>query len=250
MMRLYPAAPHPFVIEPPESEARWFPRGETLEFGLVLVGKALDYLAYFTFAFLRLGERGLGGRRGKFVLDEVLAAGANGSISIYRHAEETLHQPPPFPVAEIMESRCRELSRSDELSFHFLTPSRVKFDGHLVEKPEFHHLIRSLLRRLSSLSYFHCGTKLELDFRGLIERARAVTCTASDLHWMDWDRYSSRQKQRMTLGGFTGQVTYRGDFTQFLPLLALGEIVHLGKAASFGLGRIAVEPGVRSGVSS
>ncbi len=40
----------------------------------------------------------------------------------------------------------------------------------------------------------------------------------------------------MRLGGFVGQVTYRGDFTEFLPYLLLGTYTHVGKGATFGLG--------------
>lgn len=40
----------------------------------------------------------------------------------------------------------------------------------------------------------------------------------------------------MRLGGFVGQVTYRGDFTTFLPYLVLGTYTHIGKGATFGLG--------------
>ena len=59
----------------------------------------------------------------------------------------------------------------------------------------------------------------------------------SDLQWQDWERYSNRQKTRMTLGGFVGRVTYRGVFQPFWPFLLLGTFVHVGKGAAFGLGQ-------------
>ena len=55
---------------------------------------------------------------------------------------------------------------------------------------------------------------------------------------------SSRQKQKMSLGGFIGEATYAGNFGEFLPMLAWGEVVHLGKAVSFGLGRYELRVGV------
>lgn len=79
-----------------------------------------------------------------------------------------------------------------------------------------------------------------MDFKGLIERAKGIERVSSDLRWHDWERYSGRQKQKMSLGGFIGEATYAGDFGEFLPMLAWGEVVHLGKAASFGLGRYAI----------
>jgi CRISPR/Cas system endoribonuclease Cas6 (RAMP superfamily) len=69
-----------------------------------------------------------------------------------------------------------------------------------------------------------------------VEQARAVETVTSDLRWVDWERYSNRQQARMRLGGFVGQVTYRGDFTEFLPYLLLGTYTHVGKGATFGLG--------------
>jgi hypothetical protein len=110
----------------------------------------------------------------------------------------------------------------------------------LTPQPEFHILIRTLLRRLSNLAYFHCGTELDLNFRGLITAAEQIETVHSDLRWYDWERYSTRQDARMKLGGFVGTVTYRGDLLPFLPLLRLGEVVHIGKGTSFGLGKYVI----------
>lgn len=118
-----------------------------------------------------------------------------------------------------------------------MTPLRQRFDGRITDKIEFHILIRNLLRRISSLSYFHCGEKFQVDFKGLIERAKAVNQIKSDLHWYDWKRYSTRQEEWMSLGGVTGKVSYEGELTEFMPLLKLGEYVHVGKGTSFGLGK-------------
>jgi CRISPR/Cas system endoribonuclease Cas6 (RAMP superfamily) len=90
---------------------------------------------------------------------------------------------------------------------------------------------------LSALSYFHVGRSLDLDFTGLIERARQVQLADASFRWVDLERYSGRQKRPMTLGGIVGEATYAGDLGEFLPFLRLGEQVHVGKASSFGFGR-------------
>jgi len=246
MMRLYPSAPHPFVIEPPASTQRLVAGGDPLDFGLVLVGRALDYLPYFVYAFVALGELGLGRQRGKFSLEKVEAANGDRWISVYDQEHKTLQRSPACLTGETMQNRSRELAGRQQLTLDFLTPTRIKSAEHLVEQPEFHHLIRTLLRRLSSLSYFHCGHKPDLDFRGLIERSQKIERVSAHLHWHDWERYSSRQKQHMLLGGFLGSVTYSGDFDEFLPLLAWGEVLHVGKAASFGLGQYQISIGGRN----
>ena len=41
----------------------------------------------------------------------------------------------------------------------------------------------------------------------------------------------------MNLGGFAGEIEYEGDgIDEFLPLIAAGELLHMGSNTSFGLG--------------
>ena len=127
------------------------------------------------------------------------------------------------------------------MTLNYLTPTRITYDGQLHSAPDFHVIIRSLLRRLSILCYFHCGEELHLDFKGIIERAKQIEMGDKDVRWHDWERYSARQDTRMKLGGFIGRVNYQGDLTEFLPLIKLGERVHVGKATGFGLGRYQIE---------
>ena len=128
-------------------------------------------------------------------------------------------------------------NHNSKITILLLTPLRLRFDGHITDNLEFHVLIRNLLRRISSLSYFHCGEKFQVDFKGLIEKAKAVNQIKSDIHWYDWKRYSTRQEEWMSLGGVTGTVSYEGDISDFMLLLRLGEYAHVGKGTSFGLGK-------------
>jgi len=58
-----------------------------------------------------------------------------------------------------------------------------------------------------------------------------------NLTWLDWTRYSSRQQQKMSLGGVVGTWRLAGRLAPFARLLQLGEWLHVGKEATFGLGR-------------
>ncbi|MGB9716175.1 MAG: CRISPR system precrRNA processing endoribonuclease RAMP protein Cas6, partial [Thermodesulfovibrionales bacterium] len=103
---------------------------------------------------------------------------------------------------------------------------------------EFHILIRNLLRRLSLLSYFHCGGEpAELDFKKIIEMAKRVNLKERNLRWYDWERYSTRQDTRMKMGGFVGDIIFEGYIEPFMPFIKAGEILHVGKGTSFGLGK-------------
>ncbi len=282
MLRLYPKVPHPFVIEPPDTEKQSFEPGEAFSFHVILIGQAIDYLPYFIYTFTELGKQGIGQGRGKYDLILVEGVGfGNEAVPIYHNTTQTLANNYPIIqarqfVQENMESRSiakcnktfsssqgknravsspyegedkggvknlpqqgcsQENNHNNTITISLLTPLRLRFDGHITDKIEFHVLIRNLLRRISSLSYFHCGEKFEVDFKSLIEKAGAVKMIKSDMRWFDWKRYSTRQEEWMSLGGVTGTVSHEGDLSEFMLFLRLGEYVHAGKGTSFGLGK-------------
>ena len=83
-----------------------------------------------------------------------------------------------------------------------------------------------------------------------IERASTVSVVSHHLRWFDWERFSSRQNSEMKLGGLLGDVSFEGDVRPFGPLLRAGEIVHVGKGTSFGLGQyLLTPPDVSEGVA-
>ena len=47
----------------------------------------------------------------------------------------------------------------------------------------------------------------------------------------------------MKLGGLIGSITYEGNLDKFLPLLRIGEYIHVGKAVTFGMGRYRIKTG-------
>jgi hypothetical protein len=119
-----------------------------------------------------------------------------------------------------------------------VTPTRIRIEGDLQANLSFELLVRNLLRRISMLIAVHGSAKMAVDFRGLIDRAHNVKKVAERLRWDDWERYSNRQQTKMKLGGFIGEVEYVGDaISEYLPLIAAGELLHIGAGTSFGLGK-------------
>jgi len=244
VLRLNEHVPHPFVIRPPLDERREYPRGERLSFGVMLIGRGVQYLPYFVIVFQQLGRQGLGRELGRMALDTVTAVSAwDGTRTpLYSAGLPTL-QPdaPPMTWADV-ERRAAALP-TDRMRVRFLTPTRLKHGGGWARRPEFHILIRALLRRLSSLAYFHCGERLEADFRGLIAQAEQVRLGECDLRWVERERWSGRQQRAMSLGGLVGEAEYVGDLSPFRSLLAAGELLHVGKATVFGNGLFRVGDG-------
>ena len=97
--------------------------------------------------------------------------------------------------------------------------------------------MKNILRRLSALAYFHCNNELNLDFKAIIEDIQNIKTIEKKLYWEDWTRYSNRAKTKMLLGGIKGYIVFEGDLEKFYPFIKLGEYLHIGKEATFGLGR-------------
>ena len=230
--RGYTFAPHPFVIEPPDGAQRIYEPETEFQVGLILVGRALDYLPYFIYAFEDMGRRGLGIGRGKAALKRVIALGSGEEQCIYQ--AETGQLKPDYPV-------CAGPPNGEDvgtrLRLRLCTPTRLKTEGHYASRLDFTLLVRALLRRASDLARFHCGAELDLDYRYWVERAAYVQAVAAQLHWHDWERYSQRQDRKIKLGGLVGEAEFAGEWEPFMPLLRLGAAMHVGKGTGFGLGR-------------
>jgi CRISPR-associated endoribonuclease Cas6 len=233
IMRKYETAPHPFIIEPPAERRRGYKPDNEITFKLTLIGKAIDYLPYFIYTFDELGKIGIGKGRGKYKLKEALAGGRK----IYSHKTKTLKS---FSISKItipMPLNTRG-SKTNTLTLKFLTPTRIVYSGRLTLDLEFHVLIRNLLRRVALIYYFHAGgDPSDWQFNEIISMAKDINVREKNLRWHDWARYSTRQDTRMKMGGFVGEITFEGNITPFMPLLKAGEVLHIGKGTSFGLGK-------------
>jgi len=239
VLRNFDEVPRPFVIEPPSDRRTLVPPGARLTFGLTLVGRGVNYLPYFIAVFKELGQVGLGRTRGRYRLQTIDAISPYTGVieSIYQAENDTIRAVNLVINVEAVTAHAATWP-SDHLTLDFLTPTRLKHEGRWVmQGPPFHVLVKALLGRVSSLAYFHCGQRWETDFRGLIDRAQAVRLADAHTGWVDWERYSGRQEQRVKMGGLVGQATYEGDLHDYLPLLALGELVHVGKGTVFGNGQ-------------
>lgn len=229
-MNKYEKVPHPFVIEPPEDRTTIVKKTEILSFGLILIGKAIDYLPYFIYTFERLGQIGIGKGRGKFSIQSV----SDEERIVYKKG---ILIKTPAKKIEIFQDKF-ESKGEYSITIQFKTPVRIKYQREFISDLEFHILIRNLLRRLSLLGFFHCGRQtFTHNPKELIDLSLEVEKVQSNLKWFDWERYSSRQKTKMFMGGLIGEVSYRGNLSPFINILRAGEILHVGKGTSFGLGK-------------
>lgn len=241
--------PRPYVVDPlggqpprgtesrPVTPRATFVPGDRFHFDIVLVGRAIPYVTFLIVALDRLGRRGTGPARGRFRVCSVHAPGIDETICIYRDGIWLRDDFDSTPFANwVQDGHIPDAT----LRVEFLSPTRVTDQGRVQHEVEFAQLIRALLRRLSSLCYFHCGYELPLDFRDLIQRANAVQVRQSRLYWVHQKRISGRQRKPVFADGVVGDVLYRaadGQWDDFLPLLAAGQLVHVGKTCVMGAGK-------------
>lgn len=229
--------PVPYIIEPPAWGARQYSPGEKLSFNFTLIGKAADQLPLCIMAWRRAFARGVGAGDGTAELLEVFHGTLVGETSIYRSAESIIDHPRSMAFAD--------KNAPDSVTLEFVTPLRLQENGHalppnrLTPRP----LLTALLRRSSLLCEHYQGQPLytATQFTELAQAANHIEGKVQ-MQWRDWTRRSARQQCTMQLGGCMGAWTLTGNLAPFWDVLHLGEMLHVGKEASFGLGQYRITP--------
>lgn len=241
IMRKYPNAPHPFVLEPPPDEKQDYEPGEELTVHLWLIGRAKEYLPYFVYAFDEMGKQGLGRDRGKVTLTRVETGAGADFQCMYSEEHEQITGFPEVVDRTTIQKRVLELC-DKPLRICFLTPARIKSEKHFTQSCEMKVLAAALVRRMNTLAYFFCNSAWDKTITHLLDAAESVELMESNIQWMDWTRYSSRQDTTMQLGGFVGEAVYSAAPESLLEYLCWGEALHIGKSSAFGLGKYEITP--------
>jgi hypothetical protein len=225
-------APAPYVIEPESWGERRVEPGESWHFDLVLFGRALRELPMITFAWQHAARFGIGPGGGTSDLAGVERLLPDGSPEpILLRGEGTIREH-CATVPEHSAEACRRLA------IRLTTPLRLQQNGRAVPPDRLtpDRLLMAAVRRASLACLCHGNGAPGWDFTGLARLAKTVTGRKT-LTWRDWTRRSARQQQTMQLGGVVGTWELDGELTAFMPVLKLGQWLHIGKETVFGLGR-------------
>jgi hypothetical protein len=226
-LQKFSQVPNPYIIEPPAWGERVYQTGDILAFNMVLIGRALRQLPLISYAWQRAFAHEIG--HGTAKLRDIYHLSAGDTVRIYEADNNRLH-----PHIEQLQL---PVLQGEAFTLDFHTPLRLQENGRALLPANLtaRDLLMALARRTSLLMEFHTDQSAGLDFAVLAELAGNVPYT-HDLQWRDWTRYSSRQQQKMQLGGATGQWQLRQVPFPFHALLQVGQWLHIGKNASFGLG--------------
>ncbi len=228
-----PALPQPFVLEvaPPDA---WDGAATDLRWGLRLFGPAAAWSPYVVEAFLRMGRRGVGGKRTPFELVRVLD-GITGE-EVWQQGAETMTPPVPTALAGVAPPS------PGPLRWRFETPLHVREESEERRDVDGLGLVVAGRRRWQLLERFYGDAVPRVPQptqRRLAERE--FTTLQSSLRPWGIVRFSGRQQRRVQLSGLVGEMVIDGPWHEAGPWLGVAAAIHLGKYSSFGFGRVTWE---------
>jgi CRISPR/Cas system endoribonuclease Cas6 (RAMP superfamily) len=197
--------------------------GDIAEFSLTLTGGATNHLELYLAAVRAALPPPL-----RLLAIAAVAVDGSRKTIVCKGGRADLSAVAITSFEELMTSA---IAPPDPLRIKFLTPLRLMQSGAPLYSPSFPALAGALFRRVSSLAYYYGGVELDCDFKRLAEKSRDVKCDNSDLKWINWGG---------ALQGVVGRVSLSGELDELLPFLHLGELLNVGKGASYGMGSYCV----------
>jgi hypothetical protein len=196
--------PRPFVLRAASLDGQTFQPGEKFCFGVNLFDTRNQVLQHLTQAFAQWAD----------------------GLSVEHTSVAVELSPPSAPVSRIR--------------VEFQTPTELKA-ARVAAPADFSVLLARARDRVSTLRSLYGAGPLEIDFRGLTERARSIETVHSELRRVVVERRSSRTGQRHGIGGWVGFSEYEGDLAEFLPYLEAGYWTGVGRHCAWGNGQIRTE---------
>ncbi|MGR5549947.1 CRISPR system precrRNA processing endoribonuclease RAMP protein Cas6 [Vibrio sp. DNB22_12_1] len=227
--------PKPYVICPSGDHKQEWQQGELFSFELSLFGEAVQCGESVVDAITTAATHkhlGLGKHNVPFELLSVASVtpyGLRPNIIVSQLGEWLT----TLPQASITEQEC---------SLLFETPVRVKYQGKVCHHavPHLDFWCTQIMRRLTGLSRFWVVEDDALFDAMYIEAHKALTGTqqvAEHCYWEDWQRFSFKHQSHLPFGGIKGQLSFYGEVYGIVPLLKVGELLHIGGKTTFGLGK-------------
>lgn len=264
--------PQPFIIIPPtpvkksDKPKNWsqkrlanfnedyqenlFSRGETLEFSILLIGKATVYWAKVLVAVRLLAENGLGESRVPFVLTEAFAHDANGqTLKIFsvENPRIRISQISAISLVWLVELQLSILKNKqtvfgESLKIEFQTPTRVRIADQINSEITAFDLLKKITERLEFLAFLHAPILQKIDYRPMLKNAEGISSRPNAIKKYLYEQFSNSKNGKTRREVVLGEIVLQNDLpTEFLPFLVAGEIINVGSNTSYGFGRFAMK---------
>lgn len=230
----------PLTWKPPLEKKTVYMKGEKIYYSLILVGNASIYLEKMIDVFrdyLLKKEHVFG----KFTLKE--AASENpftGETKVVYGSETGFNSKNTINIlGEEIGSWSKKIKKANCFSLTFLTPTCIKYKNEYVVDPYFYFFVKELVLRIQTLYYFYHGSReLNMEYQDYLRRAEDVLKISDHSRFIPAD---SSMRTNDEGPGLLGKVKYAGRVQEFIPLIKLGEYVHVGEKAVLGFGRYRIK---------
>ena len=225
----------PFIFVTDNEYKKEYKPGEELAFKIRIFGDMKEFLPYVIESWKNLQKIGLGFSRSKFLLKNIWIENDIKGLKkkIYDYKEKEIVNEDIFiNLDDIKEKKHYD----DKITILFKTPTLLKVKGDFLRKNiKFDLLMRTLFRRLSTLSAFY-GEEMDINFSEALKKANKIEKTKENLKWENWYRFSKGQNKKIAMKGIVGALSYQGKLDEFLNYLILAQYINLGKNTVFGQG--------------
>lgn len=155
-----------------------------------------------------------------------------GRVTLMSLTSDGLRNAPILLATESAPSRRVEVT--------FITPAWIEEDAKVDPALEFRTLFRAIYRRLGVVAVLF--GELDDDFEGAFDAldhaAESVRVTERVTRIARWQRRDLARGVRVPRMGILGVVRFEGTLAPFVPYLRAAELLHVGKLAGEGLGRL------------
>ena len=228
----------PFVWKPPLEKKTDYLPGEKISFSLVLFGNGTELLDIFIKTFKDFADTEKNGIKGKLLLKEVISENplTGESEDVYKSRTGEIKTPSVLVKGEDLNNWGSDKAHLTRLSIHFLSQAFLKYRTKFFGELHFYYFFREILKRVLSLSYLYLNFKeLDVDHYSLMENAKKVE-KIRDFTFVEEEK-SFIQEIPEEEKGLLGKVVFGGNISEFMPLLKMGEFVHVGEKTELGYGR-------------
>ena len=222
----------PFLPSPPN-------KGCEIEIGLALAGTSIIYVEQYVAAVRKLFSMGSMDRKvsGKIIRVESLGCSDARNCIMKDDGKVSLDNIATISGRDLIEMNTLEPGR---IKLTLLTPMRIIREGAPMREFSCSSFLRTLLRRISSLTYHYYSCGHDFDYKRLAAASSMIEVVENNFHWTDQQKSNGKER----LSGIVGSGYLEGRLeAEFQIFLLLGEYFHVGKGAAFGLGMYRIEKG-------
>jgi len=228
-------SPKGYIISPEPSDA-----GGNQKVAITLIGNCTRFLPVVLQAILTGQQRGIGAERFPYQVDTVEEMAPDGSTHpLYFSGEGIVDSHGPWPLREWLPKE----AEAAPVVLRLVTPVRLRRQGKYQSEMDWSFYLATLARRLEALHRVYgngdpLGKTAWTDLSGRFNLNGAVQ---TSVRWKDMARYSNRQRQKIPMGGMVGRAAMADSPSWLTQWWKAAELVHVGKGASMGWGKLVVE---------